>query len=216
MILPVRIIHSDCAFFKIVDSETRVETSNSSNVQKRSVSNQPPSRAGGSKAMTSNQDQSKRKSVTPYNPYARANRRKHNNHLENSQKTNAPNARMISPVPTTTTRKQPQGSDMGNFDSGALHGENYPSTSTKTAVRYKRSRSSRRFGESSFRTPRECLKSDQLSSAPEANSTGLLKGDEKSQLSMLLDLEDTDDDDDEWLNAPSFSSFRRLSPKKKP
>lgn len=148
--------------------------------------------------MNSTRDDSKRKSTNPYNPYARANRRKA---VEDSQKTNA---RMISPTAATTTKSpwfhgiddNNEGERTGDRDNRQSRTITYKTQRQSNSTRSKR-RASRRFGESSFRTPRKFLGGDRGPSTTSEKSQGAGENKRSGASSMLL--EDTDDEDDSWL-----------------
>ena len=210
-----------------VENKEQFVNSKSSKLAQKSVSIQSHSQVGETNQMNTSKNQSKMISTTPYNPYARAKRRKHCN-VENSQ------TAMISPMPSTTTTTNPllsQGINKEERDHNSRECHQSLSrraSSTKhsrnpNSARSKRARSSRRFGEFSFRTPSEFVKSPASDdnpyvsgttetanlSSPSNNKKDGANKRQKDRSKMLLNLDDTDDDDESWLNVPKFSSLRR-------
>ena len=168
---------------------------------------------------------SKRKLATPYNPYARANRRKPSTtSADNSESTNATAARIISPATETANRNSQSVGDNQRAQQSLSPAMSSIESRRQNQARSKRGRSSRRFGETSFRAPSESMMRvasgnknsgrSGFSTRTEAISKSVKEKSEQKQSapSPLYDLEDTDEDDDDlsWLNAtPSLSSSNR-------
>lgn len=181
---------------------------------------------GGTSTTNDGATRSKKKATAPYNPYARVNRRKTTN-KESSEATSTANAsstttaRMISPLPETLNNPSPHSSEKRKAKRRANgRRSNTPPSSLikrhkQTHNRSKRGRPSRRFGESSFRAPREqSLKS---SSGLSSNENDQVAREQKKQResSVLKDLEDTDEDEDDLslLNAMPFSLPKKRFPR---
>ncbi len=182
---------------------------------------------GGTKTTNTTNDgttRSKKKANIPYNPYARVNRRKPSN-KETCEITSSANAgisgstaRMISPLPETSNNASPHSFEIRHEKRriNDRRSNSPPPTLTKrrkqTHVRSKRGRPSRRFGESSFRAPREqsVMSSSGLSTSNE-NDQDIVEQNKQRVSPVLKDLEDTDEDEDDlsWLNATPFLSKRR-------